>query len=175
MEAKKAADAGLKMMELYVILKGIKYRKGNERRKRMNKREERINKVKDYHNRKYNCAQAVACTYAPMFGQSELDAFRAMEGFGGGMAVRSVCGAASAMAYIAGLANSDANLEAPASKQETYRIMRAMADYFVEKNKSLICSEIKGMGTGVVLATCPTCMEVAAEAIERYITEGQDE
>ncbi|MDD2216930.1 MAG: C-GCAxxG-C-C family protein [Eubacteriales bacterium] len=141
----------------------------------MNKKENRINKVKDYHNRKCNCAQAVACAYADMFGQSEVDAFRAMESFGGGMAVKSTCGAVSAMAYIAGLANSDGNLEGPASKQGTYKIMRAMSDYFIEKNKSLICSELKGMDTGVVLATCPACMETAAEAIERYVIEAKDE
>lgn len=141
----------------------------------MNKRDERINKVRENHNRKYNCAQAVACAYAPMFGTGEEDAFKGMEAFGGGMAMQSVCGAVSGMAYIAGLANSDGDLAHPASKQSTYKLLRPMLDDFTAEIKSLICSEIKGRETGVVLASCPHCMETAAEIIEKHIVEGKDE
>lgn len=141
----------------------------------MNKRDERINKVKENHNRKYNCAQAVACAYAPMFGVDEVEAFKGMEAFGGGMAIRSTCGAVSGMVYIAGLANSDGDLENPTSKKDTYKLLRLMLDDFTAENKSLICSEIKGLETGVVLADCPDCMRVAAEIIEKHIIEGKDE
>ncbi len=141
----------------------------------MNKRDERISRVKENLMRKYNCAQAVACTYAPMFGVDELSAFKGMEAFGGGMAIRSTCGAVSAMAYIAGLAKSDGNLEHPSSKQDTYNVLRPMIDDFIAENKSINCREIKGMDTGVVLASCPDCMRVAAEIIERHLIEDDDE
>ena len=136
----------------------------------MEMKNDRISKINENHKKKYNCAQAVACVYAPLFGvEDETVTFRAMEGFGGGMAVKGTCGAVSAMAYIAGLANSDGNLDAPASKQKTYEVLRAMVKEFTEKNKSIICSEIKGLETGVVLRSCPGCMEDAGEIIEKYI------
>ena len=39
----------------------------------------------ELHGMKYNCAQAVACTLAPLIGADEELCFRAAEGLGGGM------------------------------------------------------------------------------------------
>ena len=39
----------------------------------------------ELHSMKYNCAQAVACTLAPLIGADEELCFRAAEGLGGGM------------------------------------------------------------------------------------------
>lgn len=117
----------------------------------------------------YNCAQAVACAYCHLFGVEEKEAFRAMEGFGGGMGVMGVCGAVSAMAYLAGLKNSDANLEQPKTKAETTKLSKAMHNKFLEKNQSVICKELKGVDTGKVLRSCQGCVEDAGRIIEEVL------
>ncbi len=61
------------------------------------------------------------------------------------------CGAVSAMAYLVGLKVSDANLENPKTKVDCYDTFKAMSELFANKNQSTLCSELKGMGTGVVL------------------------
>ena len=134
---------------------------------------ERIEKVRENHHKGYNCSQAVACAYCDLFGIDEETAFRAMESFGGGMAMLSTCGAVSAMAFLAGLKNSDGNLDAPKSKQTTYKDMRIMANEFKEMNQSVICRELKGIDTGVVLRSCAGCMEDCAKIIEEYLLKNE--
>lgn len=131
---------------------------------------ERIMKAAENHGRGYNCAQAVACAFCDLFGVSEAEAYRATEGFGAGMGVMSTCGAVSAMAYLAGLANSDGNIEAPGkTKGKTYKLVREMINEFAGMNKSIICREIKGVDTGVVLRSCNGCVEDAARIAEKYL------
>ena len=81
----------------------------------------RVAKALEYHKKGYNCAQAVACAYADLFGVDEKTAFRMTEGFGFGMGAMGTCGAVSGMTFIAGLKNSDGNLDAPATKKGTYK------------------------------------------------------
>lgn len=130
---------------------------------------DRIAKVHENHEKGYNCAQAVACAYCDLYGVDENEAFRAMEGFGGGMGVMTTCGAVSAMAYLAGLKNSSANVHEPTTKANTYKEIRRMITDFVFHNKSMICKELKGVDTGRVLRDCPGCMEDAAKAVERIL------
>ena len=44
------------------------------------------------HQKGYNCAQAVICTYADLFGIDEQTADKMSEGFGLGMGMMEVCG-----------------------------------------------------------------------------------
>ena len=44
--------------------------------------ESRINQCIERHNRGYNCAQSVACTYCDLVGVDEETMFKATEGFG---------------------------------------------------------------------------------------------
>lgn len=136
---------------------------------------ERFEKVMENHHKGYNCAQAVACAYSDLYGVEEKEAFRATECFGRGMAVMGPCGAVSAMAYLVGLKVSDANLEAPGSKLDCYDTLRPMTKAFIEKNKSMYCSELKGVETGVVLRSCPGCMQDAAEIIEKHLLKEETE
>ena len=64
-----------------------------------------------FHHQKFNCAQAVACTFCKEFGIVEQEMFRIAEGFGLGMGVMEMCGALSGMAMIIGLDNSKGNVE----------------------------------------------------------------
>ena len=44
--------------------------------------ESRVKETIVRHDKGYNCAQAVACTYCDLFGYKEEDVFRMTEGFG---------------------------------------------------------------------------------------------
>lgn len=128
----------------------------------------RIEQADARHNKGYNCAQAVACTYCDLVGVSEQDAFRAMEGFGLGMGgMAGTCGALSGAIYLVGLVNSDGNLENPASKKSTYAISRELLQRFNEQNGSVTCHELKGVGTSHgVLRACPLCIQDACKLVE---------
>ena len=53
-------------------------------------------KAMELHNKGYNCAQAVACSFCEELGLEESVVFAACEGFGLGMgAMQATCGAVS--------------------------------------------------------------------------------
>jgi len=134
---------------------------------------EKVQQALINHHKKYNCAQAVACAFAEDLGRSEKEVFEMMEGFGFGMGSMTTCGAVSAMAAIAGMKESDGNLENPASKKNSYKVAKAMLKEFGDKNGSIICSDIKGIvngqKTGKILRTCDGCVIDAAEIVEKYL------
>ena len=75
------------------------------------------------HNSKYNCAQAVLLAFADEIGEDKEVMFRISEGFGFGAGCgEGICGALSGAIMLAGLKNSDGNLEAPGTKASTYKI-----------------------------------------------------
>ncbi len=133
--------------------------------------EQRIKNAVENQLKGYNCAQAVACAFCDLFGVDESEAYKAMEGFGGGMGVMSTCGAVSAMVYLAGLANSDGNIAAPGkTKPLTMKQVREMINEFAGKNSSIICRELKGVDTGKMLRSCPGCIEDGARIAAKYLT-----
>ena len=129
----------------------------------------KVQKAITNHHNKYNCAQSVACAFAEDLGMDEETVFRMMEGFGFGMGAMHECGAVSAMAAIAGMKESDGNLQAPASKKASYKAAKAMLKEFEEKNGSTICSVIKGVETKKVLRSCDGCVEDATAIVEKYM------
>ncbi|MGN1314333.1 MAG: C-GCAxxG-C-C family protein [Lachnospiraceae bacterium] len=132
----------------------------------MNKKEEAIK----LHNKKYNCAQAVACAFAEEAGIDERILFQANEGFGLGMGgTEGVCGALSGAVMLAGFKNSDGNTDNPASKASTYQISRQMLEAFKEKTGSTICKELKGLESGQVLCSCPDCVRAGVEVVEEVL------
>lgn len=133
--------------------------------------ESRKAQAAELHAKGYNCAQAVACTYADLVGVSKEEAFRSMEAFGLGMGgMQGTCGALSGAVYLAGLINSDGNLEAPATKGSTYKISRKILELFNEKNSSTLCYELKGVGTEHgVLRPCPGCIDDACDIVEQVL------
>ena len=104
-----------------------------------------------YHDKKFNCCQAVACAFAGEVGVSEEVLFKAGEGFGLGMK------------------NSDGNIENPATKASTYQLSKELLNQFREKTGSTVCKELKGIETGKVLCSCPDCIRCGVEVAEKVL------
>ena len=122
------------------------------------------------HDRKFNCCQAVACAFAQEVGVDVPTLFKAGEGFGAGMGcMNGTCGALSGAMLLAGFKNSDGNIDAPATKADTYKLSRELFARFEEKCGSTICRELKGLDTGKVLCTCPDCIMNGVEVVEEVL------
>ena len=88
-------------------------------------REALARRALELHGMKYNCAQAVACTLAPLIGADEELCFRAAEGLGGGMGgLTETCGAVSgaAMAKAIGVSRNAVWKAVKALRAEGYAI-----------------------------------------------------
>lgn len=130
----------------------------------------------EYHNKGYNCCQAVTCAFCRDFGISEEEMFRISEGFGLGMGVMEICGALSGMSMIMGLDNSVGNLEKGTStKADTYNKVRVYTEKFRNKNKSIICRELKGIETGKPICSCDTCIVDAVELTEKFLAQQKEQ
>jgi len=122
------------------------------------------------HDKKYNCAQAVACAFAEEIGVDMQTLFQACEGFGLGMGgMNGTCGAISGAVMLAGFKNSDGDIDNPGTKASTYQLSRAILDKFAEKNQATRCRDLKGVDTGTVLRSCPGCIEDAVEIVQEVL------
>lgn len=122
------------------------------------------------HNKKYNCAQAVACAFSKEIGVEESVLFRACEGFGLGMGcMECTCGALSGAITLAGFKSSDGNTENPGTKADTYKLSKQLVESFKRKTGSTVCRELKGIETGKVLHTCPDCIMDGVATIQEVL------
>ncbi len=119
----------------------------------------------------YNCAQGVVCAYCDLFNLDKETAFRVAEGFGTGMGLMEVCGAVSAAFMLAGMKLSGGAENAGKTKGRTYKMNRAIATKFMEKNGTYICRELKGVEDGEARRSCAGCMADACEIIEELLIE----
>lgn len=132
----------------------------------------RIEETIKKHDKGYNCAQAVACTYSDLVGLDEETVFRLTEALGAGMGnMEGTCGAVSGACILAGLKNSTGNLESPDSKGKSYKLSKAILDEFKAQNGSVVCKELKGIGTGTTLRPCADCIKDAAKLAEKILFE----
>ena len=92
-------------------------------------------KAVENHKKGCNCAQAVACVFADRLGFSEDTVFRLTEAFGGGMGgTQGVCGAVSAMVFVAGGIKSYGTDKLPeTNKKESYDFARNLMEDIYEK------------------------------------------
>ena len=129
---------------------------------------DRIEKAVELRNTKgYNCAQAVLCAYADLYGLDEKTARKIAEGFGSGMGgMGETCGAVTAAFMLIGLKNGSELPGDKSSRPATYKQIREIADSFKEKAGSVLCRELKGNG-GRPVYSCPDCIRTAAELIEK--------
>lgn len=126
-------------------------------------RETLVQHALELHGKKYNCAQSVACTFAPFIAADEDACFRATEGLGAGMGgFTETCGAVTGAAVVVGMANSTGKDDLT-SKARTYRIVRKLAGDFRELNGSTVCSALKGIETKQPLRSCNGCITDAIE------------
>ena len=127
------------------------------------------------HDKGFNCAQAVACTYCDLLGYKEEDIFRMTEGFGLGMGcMAGTCGALSGAVLLAGLKNSDGQINAPKTKGKTYKLSRQLLERFQECCGSTICAELKGVTTGTPVHSCADCIMDAAAIVENVLFGGEE-
>lgn len=130
---------------------------------------EKAKKAVENHHNGYNCAQSVACAFAEELGYSEGEVFALTEAFGFGMGCMNVCGAVSGMTAVAGMKESSGEPGNSSTKKAGYKAAKAMVNAFTEKNGSIVCADLKGIGTGKVLRDCDGCVEDAAEIVEKYL------
>ncbi len=117
-----------------------------------------------YHDKKYNCAQAVALAFADEVGIDKGTLFKICEGCGLGMGgMEGTCGAVTGAVILAGLKNSDGSLDDPKTKASTYQLSKEILRQFQSKNGSTVCKDLKGVETGKVLRSCPDCIMDAVE------------
>lgn len=124
------------------------------------------------HDKRYNCAQSVACAFADEIGVDREVLFKACEGLGLGMGcMDGTCGALSGAIVLAGFKNSDGNIDAPATKASTYHLSSQIMEAFVNKNHATRCRELKGIdtSTGQVLRSCPGCITDAVELVQEIL------
>ena len=129
----------------------------------MNRREKAV----ENHKKGCNCAQAVACVFADKLGYSEDEIFRLSEAFGGGMGgTQGVCGAVSAMVFVAGAVKSYGLEKLPeTNKKASYDFAHELMEAFKSKIGTIMCSEIKGKE----LRSCDGCIEDAVEILEKFL------
>lgn len=113
---------------------------------------------------KYNCAQAVACTYCDLAGCDEETMASITAAFGTGMGnMQGTCGALIGAAVVTGMIRHDRNAARSA--------MKGMMDAFALRNGSVTCRDLKGIGTGKPLRSCNDCVADAAKLLESYLEE----
>lgn len=111
---------------------------------------------------KYNCAQAVACTYCDMAGIDEEIMRRVANAFGSGMGcLEGTCGAIVGAGLVLGLQRGE---RIPAMQAQK-RIM----EKFMNRNGATICKQLKGIETGRPLRRCEDCVGDAAEFLEEEL------
>lgn len=150
------------------MMHGEKYCMDNRREKKpkMTKKEKAI----VLHDKGFNCAQAVACSFCEEMGVPEEVLFSACEGFGLGMGgMAATCGAVSGAVMLAGLKNSCGDPMHPKTKASTYQLTKAITKAFEEKNGTLVCKELKGVGTGKVLRSCSDCIKDAVDIVQKVL------
>lgn len=128
--------------------------------------ESRVEQAVALHQKGYNCAQAIICTYCDLFGVDEQTAYKMSEGFGLGMGMMETCGALTGGLMVAGLKNSAGVEEPGKTKGSTYKINRAMGEAFQKAAGSMLCAELKGRDTGTPLCSCEDCIRHGAKIVE---------
>lgn len=136
----------------------------------------------------YNCSQAVFCAFAEDMGLDAETARRISSSFGGGMGrMREVCGACSGMFMAAGLKYGGYDPLDNRAKAEHYKRIQELAEAFRRENGSIICRELLGLGANsqethvpeqrtaeyYKKRPCGEIVEIAADILERYISENE--
>ena len=116
-----------------------------------------------------NCAQGVARAFCNFMGLDDEKSAEITKQYGAGRC-DGVCGAVMAMRAVVNFLNNQKNMEHPAAiTKETEELLNKMMGEFVAKNGSVICRELKGIDSGILLRTCMGCVEDASEILDEYI------
>lgn len=105
--------------------------------------EERSRRARACFRDGYNCCQSVLLAFKDIIGLPEEDLARLSSGFGGGMGrLREVCGAMSALTFLAGVMRPAANPGNMEERTANYALVQKFAERFREANGSIVCREI---------------------------------
>lgn len=122
----------------------------------------RSDKAIELKHDKCNCAQAVALAFNDITDVDDEIIYRITQAFGGELGgMDGHCGALSGAAVIIGLVYDD--------KKTAMMKIRNISDSFKDRNKTLICRELKGIDTGEALRSCDDCVRDASEFLEREL------
>lgn len=122
----------------------------------------------------YNCAQAVACSYAEELGLKEEMIFRLMEGFGGGLAhMGHTCGVISGLTMVESYRVCEDMSHMPDGKLMTYAHLQPKLQQFQDNIGSLNCHEILRTHDQTLIdgkkACCRTCVELACQILDETL------
>ena len=131
---------------------------------------DRKNKAIELHSNRYTCSQAVACAFCDLVNVDSDEMKNIVKKYSGGAykVFGAVMGAYSIVNYLKGNKNPDNPAE---SIDENNELLKEIEEKFKEKNSSVICKDLKGITTGIVLRSCRGCVEDAAEILEELLND----
>ena len=130
--------------------------------------ESRVEEAVSRRGHGYNCAQAIACTYADLLGMTEEQMFRLSEGFGAGMGgMEGTCGALAGVCILDGLLNSGG----PGTRTApgTLKKMNSIVQDFKKQTGATRCRDLKGKGVLPAPVPCSECVRIAADLAEEQL------
>lgn len=102
----------------------------------------RAENAKAYFLQGYNCAQAVALSFADICKTDKETLLKMTLPFGGGVGrLRLTCGAFSGIATVVGLVFAQSE-NTPENKKQIYAIVQTLGEKFRSENGSYICAEL---------------------------------
>lgn len=133
----------------------------------------------------FNCSQSVFLAFADLYGMDQHMALKLSSSFGGGMGrLREVCGAVSGMFMVAGILYGYEDPKDQEAKKEHYERIQLLAKEFTDRNGSIICRQLLGLGEGkdspvpekrtdtyYKKRPCGELVGIAAAIMEEYIKE----
>lgn len=145
-----------------VVDAGIVVDVNEKKEKQMNRAEIAIKNKKNG----MNCAQAVACAFEDIVDVDQETLMAMTQGFGVGIgaSVEGTCGAIVGATLILGLVEKEGRAKA-------MQKAKTLLTTFQTQNQSVICKELKGIETGVVLRACNDCVGDAAQILENILEE----
>ena len=130
----------------------------------------RKEKAIELHKNRYTCSQAVACAFCDLVDIDETTMKEVVKRYSAG--AYKVCGAVMGAYVIANFIKDNRNMEDPAEwNEDDIELLQEIERRFKEKNSTVMCRELKGIGTGIVLRPCRGCVEDAAEILEELVDE----
>ena len=131
---------------------------------------ERKNKAIELHSNRYTCSQAVACAFCDLVDVDDETMKGIVRKYSGG--AYKVCGAVMGAYVIVNYLKENINPDNPAEwTKEDEELLQEIERRFKNKNKSVICKDLKGITTGNVLRSCRGCVEDAAEILEELLSQ----
>lgn len=133
---------------------------------------DRIKKPTSFHDKGYNCAQCVACTYADVVDMDEKTLFRIAEGFGAGIGDKQgICGALTGIIILCGLTTDGSGMEGNLTKEATYDKVAGIKKEFFRLNGSTTCHELKSKLEEVGIEKCDSYIEAGVRIAGKMLEE----